>query len=228
MLLNCGVLEKTFESPLDCKEVQPVHPKGNQSWIFIGRTDVEAETPILWPPDVKSQLFGKDADAGKDWNQEKRTTEDEMVGWHHRLDGHEFDMSLDRSWWWTGKPGVLQSTGSQRVGHNWSDLAAAATTAFIIVHLSHPYITTGKTRALIRRTFVSKVMSLLFNMLFWLVIAFLPRSKRLLISWLQSPSANDFGAQEDKVFHCFHCSPIYLPWSDGTRCRDLSFLNVVF
>ena len=86
------VLEKTLESPLDCKETQPVHPKGDQSWVFIGRTDVEAEAPILWPPDVKSRLNGKDADAGKDGRrEEKGTTEDEMVGWHHRLNGHEFE-----------------------------------------------------------------------------------------------------------------------------------------
>ena len=85
------VLEKSLESPLDCKEIQPVHPKGDQSWVFIGRTDVEAETPILWPPDVKSWFSGKDPDAGKDWRQEKKgTTEDEMVGWHHQLNGHEF------------------------------------------------------------------------------------------------------------------------------------------
>ena len=86
------VLEKTLESPLDCKEIQPVHPKGNQSWIFIGRIDAEAETPILWPPDVKNWLIWKDPDAGKDWRwEEKGTTEDEMVGWHHRLSGHEFE-----------------------------------------------------------------------------------------------------------------------------------------
>ena len=85
------VLEKTLESPLDCKEIQPVHPKGNESWVFIGRTDVEAEIPILWPPDEKSWLIGKDTDTGKDWGQEEKgTTEDEMVGWHHRLDGHGF------------------------------------------------------------------------------------------------------------------------------------------
>ena len=77
------VLEKTLESPLDCKEIQPVHPKGDQSRVFTGRTDVEDETPILWPPDAKSQLIGKDPDAGKDRKQEKRMTEDEMVGWHH-------------------------------------------------------------------------------------------------------------------------------------------------
>ena len=86
------VLEKTLESPLDCKEIQPVHPEGNQSWIFTGRTDAEAETPILWPPDVKSWLIGKDPDAGQDWRwEEKGTTEDEMVGRHHRLNGHEFE-----------------------------------------------------------------------------------------------------------------------------------------
>ena len=85
------VLEKTLESPLDCKEIQPVHPKGDQSWVFVGRTDVEAETLILWPSDVKSWLFWKDPDAGKDWGQEEKgTTEDEMTGWPHRLNGHEF------------------------------------------------------------------------------------------------------------------------------------------
>ena len=88
------VLEKTLESPLDSNEIQPVHPKRNQSWIFIGRTDAEAETPILWPPDVKSWLIGKDPDAGKDWRQEEKgTTEDEMVGWHHQLNGHEFEQT---------------------------------------------------------------------------------------------------------------------------------------
>ena len=82
------LLEKTLESPLDCKEIQPVSPKGNQPWISIGRTDAEAETPILWPPEVKSQLIGKDPDAGKDEGQkEKKAAEDEMVGWHHQLNG---------------------------------------------------------------------------------------------------------------------------------------------
>ena len=86
------VLEKTLKSPTDCKEIQPVHSKGDQSWIFIGRTYAEAETPILRPPHVKSWLLGKDSDAGRDWGQEEKgTTEDEMPGWHHRLDGHEFE-----------------------------------------------------------------------------------------------------------------------------------------
>ena len=86
------VLEKTLESPLDCKENQPVHPIGNQSWIFIGRTDAEAETPVLWPPDAKNWLIGKDPDAGKDWRQEaKGMTEDEMIEWYHWLNGLEFE-----------------------------------------------------------------------------------------------------------------------------------------
>ena len=85
------VLKKNLESPLDCKDIQPVHPKGDQSWVFIGRTDVEAETPILWQPDVKGWLTGKDHDARKDWEQEEKgTAKDEMVGWHHQLNGHEF------------------------------------------------------------------------------------------------------------------------------------------
>ena len=108
------VLEKTLESPLDCKEIQPVHPKGNHSWILIRKSDAEAETPILWPPDVKNWLIWKDPDSGKDWRrEEKTTTEDEMVQWHHWLSGHW-------SRWWTGRPGVLQSMGSQRVRHNWA------------------------------------------------------------------------------------------------------------
>ena len=86
------VLEKTLESPLDCKEIQPVHPKGDHSWVFIGRTDVEAETPILWPPQAKSWLIGKDPDSWRDWGQEEKgMTEDEMAGWCHQLDGHEFE-----------------------------------------------------------------------------------------------------------------------------------------
>ena len=89
------VLEKTLESPLDCKEIKSVHPKGNQSWVFIGRTDIEAETPILWPPDVMSWLTGKAPGAGKDWGQEEKgTAEDEIVGWHHWFNGHEFEQAL--------------------------------------------------------------------------------------------------------------------------------------
>jgi len=113
------LLLKTLESPLDCKEIQPVHPKGDQSWVYIGKADVEVETPILWPPDTKSWFIGKDPDAGRDWKQEEKgTTKDEMAGWHHQLDGHEFE--------WT--PGVgdgqgglacCDSWGPQRVRHDW-------------------------------------------------------------------------------------------------------------
>ena len=103
-------LEKTLESPLDSTEIKPVNPEGNQLWIFIGRTDAEAETPILWPPDAKSWLTGKDPDAGKDWGQEeKRATEDEMVGWHHWLNEHEFEQT----------PGYSEGQGSQVCCSPW-------------------------------------------------------------------------------------------------------------
>ena len=114
------VLEKSLESALDCMEIQPVHPQGNQYWIFIGRTDAEAETPILWSRDVKNWLILKDPDTGKDWRwEDKGMTEDEMVGWHHQLDGCEFEQALGVGWW-TRRPGVLQSMGSQRVRHDWA------------------------------------------------------------------------------------------------------------
>ena len=112
------VLHKTLEGPLDCKEMQPVHPKGNQSWVFIGRTDVEAESLILWPLDVKNGLFGNYPDAGKVWRQEKGTTEDEMVRWHHPTQW-TWVWASSGSWWWTGRPGGLQSMGSQKVRHDW-------------------------------------------------------------------------------------------------------------
>ena len=110
------VLEKTLESLLDCEEIQPVHPKGDQSWVFIGRTDAEVETPILWLPDVKSCLIWKDPEAGKHWgHEEKGTTEDAMVGWHHRLDGHRFGWILEVG----DGPGELWFMGLQRVRHDW-------------------------------------------------------------------------------------------------------------
>ena len=136
------VLEKTLESPLDCKEIQPVHPKGDQSWVFFGRTDAEAETPVLWPPHAKSWLIGKDSDAGRDWEQEEKgMTEDEMAGWHHRLDGHEFG--------WT--PGVGDGQGGLACcdsrGHkesdtterlNWTEINCALLGCFIITwHIAH-------------------------------------------------------------------------------------------
>ena len=106
------MLEKTLESPLDCKEIQPVHSEGDQPWDFFERNDAKAETSVLWPPHARSWLIGKDCDAGRDWGQEEKgTPEDEMAGWHHWLNGRESG---------TGRPGVLRFMGSQRVGHNWA------------------------------------------------------------------------------------------------------------
>ena len=115
------VLEKTLEIPLDCKEIKPLNPKGNHSWIFNVRTDAEAEATILWPPDANNWFIGKDPDSGKDWRQEEKgMTEDEMAGWHPSLTQWTWVWASSRRWWRTGKPGVLQSIESQRVGHNWS------------------------------------------------------------------------------------------------------------
>ena len=123
------VLEKTLESLLDSKEIQPVHPKGNQSWIFIGRTDAEAETPILWPPDVKNWFIGRDPDTGKDcgW-EEKGTAEDEMVQWHHWLDGHEFELVMDKEAWSAAVHGVAK---------NWTWLSGWTESIFIISFQAH-------------------------------------------------------------------------------------------
>ena len=134
------VLEKTLVSPLDCKDIQPVHPKGDQSWVFIGRADAEAETPVLWPPHAKSWLTGKDSDAGRDWGQEEKgTTEDEMAGWHHRLYAHEFG--------WT--PGVGNGQGGLACydswGHkesdtteqlNWTELNSVVFLIFVFISYS--------------------------------------------------------------------------------------------
>ena len=132
------MLEKTLESSLDCKEVQPVHPKGDQSWMFIGKTDVEAEIPILWPPDAKSWLIWKDTDAGKDWrHEEKGTTEDEMVGWHHGLSGHELEVGDG----WGGlvccSPwGRKESVTTEQL--NWTDcLAVKQTKSLIKMEINH-------------------------------------------------------------------------------------------
>ena len=113
------VLEKTLESPLDCKQIQSVHSEGDQPWDFFGRNDAKAETPVLWPHHAKSWLIGKDSDAGRDWGQEEKgMTEDETAGWHHLLNGHEFEWTL-----WVGDgQGAWRAAiyGSQRVGHNWA------------------------------------------------------------------------------------------------------------
>ena len=137
------VLVKTLESSLDWKEIQPVQPKGNQSWIFIGRTDAEAETPILWPPDAKNWLIGKDPDSGKDWRQEKGMTENKMVGWHHWVDGYEFEQALGVrdgqgnlaccSPW-----GCKESDTTKRLNNNDYEHELPLVGGLSCKHLSHP------------------------------------------------------------------------------------------
>ena len=126
------VLEKTLESPLDCKEIQPVHPTGNQPWIFIGRTDAEAETPMLWPPDAKKGLIGKDPDAGKDWRYNRW-----WDGWMASPTRWTWVWASSGSWWWTGRPGMLQSMGSQRVRHDWA--TELIDSYLYIIHIIYNY-----------------------------------------------------------------------------------------
>ena len=116
LILGVYIFMKTLESPFDYKEIKPVNPKKYQPWMFIGRTDAEAETPILWAPDLRSWLIGKDPDAGKDWRQEEESSRG-WDGWMASLTWWTWVWVGSGSWWWTGKPGVLQSMGSQRVGH---------------------------------------------------------------------------------------------------------------
>ena len=123
------VLGKTLESPLDCKEIQPVHPKGDRSWDFFGGNDAKAESPVLWPPHVKSWLIGKDSDAGRDSGQEEKgKAEDDMAGWTRWT----WVWVNSGSWWWTGRPGVLWVMGSRRVGHDW----ATSLSLFTFMHWS--------------------------------------------------------------------------------------------
>ena len=207
MLSNCGVGEDSWES-----FGLQVNPKGNQSWIFIRRIDAEADTPILWPPDAKSWLIGKDPHVGKDWRQEEKgTAEDEMVGWHHQLDEHEFEQAL----------GTGDGEGSLACccprAHRESD---------IIEQLNWTELNwTGKIIALTRQTLVSKMMSLLFNMLSRFVIAVLPGSKDLLITWLQSPSAVILECRKIKPVTVSIFPHIFaMQWWDWMH--DLNFLNV--
>ena len=125
-------LEKTLESPLDCKEIKPVNPKGYQAWIFIGRTDAEVETPILWPPDAKSQISRKDPDVGKDWRQEETgMTEDMVVGWHHWLNGYEFEQTLGDG---EGQRSLMAAVHG--VANSWTQLSKWKATANICTALS--------------------------------------------------------------------------------------------
>ena len=131
------VLEKTLESPLDCREIQPVHCKGNQSWVFIGRTDAKAEIPILWPPDAKSWLIGKDSDAGRDWGQEEKGIYRGWDGWMASRTRWKWVWVNSGSWWWTGRPGVLQFMGSQSRTwlSDWTELKLRKTKFLPTLHL---------------------------------------------------------------------------------------------
>ena len=157
------MLEKTLESPLDCKDIQSVHPKGDQSWVFIGRTDVEAETPILWPPDVKNWLNGKDPHAGKDWRQEEKgTTEDEMVGWHHRLNGHGSGWTLGVG---DGQGGLVcwgswdhkESDTTERL--NWTDDGLCSVSKLCLT-LCHPMDCIAHQAPLSIRIFQARILEL--------------------------------------------------------------------
>ena len=139
------VLEKTLESPFDFKEIQPVHPKGDQSWVFIGRTDAEAETPVLWPPHAKSWLIGKDPDAGRDWGQEEKgLAEYEMAGWHHWLDGHEFEYTLGVG---DGQGGLecCNSRGRQESDTterlNWTELNLKGMEHYFLIRIWQSFLT---------------------------------------------------------------------------------------
>ena len=129
------VLEKTLESPLDCKEIQQVHSEGDQSWLFFGRNDAKAETPVLWPSHMKSWLIGKDSDAGRDWGQEKGTDRG-WDGWMTSPTWWTWVWVNSESWWWTGRPGMLQFMGLQRVGHNWVTEGNWTELVFLLLALS--------------------------------------------------------------------------------------------
>ena len=156
MLLNCGVGE-TLESPLDCKEIQPVHSKGDQPWDFFGRNDAKAETPVLWTPHAKSWLIGKDSDVGRDWGQEEKgTTEDEMVGWHHWPDGHESEWTL----------GVGDGQGGLACCDSWGRKESDMTERLNWTELKviHNFFLKVKTQFLLRRKhFVSKASMVELN-----------------------------------------------------------------
>ena len=153
------VLEKTLESPLDCKESQPVNPKGNQSWIFILRTDAEAEVLILWPPDVKNWLLGKDPDAGKDWRREEKGTTG-WDGWMASPTPWTWVWASSRSCWWTGKPGVLQSMGSQRVRHDQAtELTEESNTVVLIYYYYYYSNSFGETKGFFNFQFLGEAES---------------------------------------------------------------------
>ena len=192
---------------------------------IFGRTNAKAETPILQPPHAKSWLIGKDSDAGRDWGQEEKgMTEDEMAGWHHGLDGRESEWTLGDG---DGQGDLARCDSWGRKESDTTERLHSLThSAFFTVQLSHPYMTTGKTIALTIWTLVGKVMSLLLNILSRLVTTFLPKSKHLLISWLQSPSAVILEPPKIKSDTVSIASPYISHEVEGTRGHDLRFLNV--
>ena len=151
------VLEKTLESPLDCKEIQPVHLKGDRSWVFFGRNDADAETPVLWPPHAKSWLLGKDPDAGRDWGQEdKGTTVNEMVGWYHRFNGHEFE--------WT--PGVGDGQGGLACCGSWGCKESDMTEQLNWAELNSFYFTNCPSMKILKFLFETSFQALSLILIF--------------------------------------------------------------
>ena len=179
------VLEKTRESPLDCKEIQPVHSKGDQCWVFFGRTDAKAETPVLGHLMRRVDSLEKTLMLGGIGGRRRRGRQ--RMRWLDVItDSMDMSLSNSGSWWWTRRPYLLRFMGPQRVGHDWA-------TELNLTEVGH--------------SFSSKEQASL-NFMAAVTIS------------------SDFRVQENKICHCFHCFPIYLPWNDGTKCYDLSFLNI--
>ena len=207
------MLEKTLERPLDSTEIKTVISKGYQPWIFFGSTDAEA--PILWPLDMKSQLIGKDSNAGRDWGQvKKRVTEDDMGGWYHRLNGHEFEQDL----------GDGKGQGSLVCFSPWDHKESDTTEQLHFRTSIHDY---WENHSFDYRTSVAKVVSLLFFFFKCCLVChnFSSKDPASLNFMAVVTIHSDFGAQENKVCHRFHCFPIYLPWSAGVKCHDLPFFE---
>ena len=187
------MLEKTLESPVNNKEIQPVHPKGSQSLLFIGRTDAEVETAILWPPDVKNWLIWKDPDAGENWRQEEKgITEDAMVGMVSPIQCTWVWVSFG-SWWWTGKPGVLQSMGLQRVRHNW----ATELNPFFNGLLTYSYV----------NVHIPKQCSLFCMLINRISLCF---SDTLSFTFMLVIHPHHFMEMQFLHFHCWKCSTMWI------------------
>ena len=215
MLLNCGVGADSWES-LHCKEIQPVHPKEDQSWVFIGRTDAKAETPVLWPPHAKSWLIGKDSDAGRDWGQEKKgTTEDEMAGWHHWLDGHEFEWTL----------GVGDGQGGLVCCNSWgrieSDMTEQLNWTVLILYLS-----------IIKLTWIENIHEYKLTIIYSIFCATLGQNLCYSVQAVRyTLSAISPALQDEYYYYYFSERLVYLPIEEvsSSIClislKSLPFLN---